>query len=218
VVNTPSIPGLINNTSRHPMIEILTFIKTAEALKRELRHSWLSDDRQESVAEHCWRLTLMAMTIAPEVNPPLDILKILKLLIIHDLPECTVGDIPVFEIDDQTKKSNKQDKERAAMVELCSKLPSATGEEFIALWEEFEAKDSPEARFAQAIDKLEAQVQHNQASFDTLLEWEKFRSFSGLEEYCKEFPVLLKFNALLQEDSRRQFVAAGANPEDYSPK
>jgi putative hydrolases of HD superfamily len=199
------------------MIEILNFIKTSEALKRELRHSWLSDGRQESVAEHCWRLTLMAMTIAPEVRPQLDILKVLKLLIVHDLPECTVGDIPVFEIDDQTKKISKQDKERAAMRELCSQLPPSTGQEFLDLWEEFEAKQSPEARFAQAIDKLEAQVQHNQASFDTLLEWEKFRSFSGLEEYCKTFPELMKLNGLLQDDSRNQFFAAGVNPESYYP-
>jgi putative hydrolase of HD superfamily len=79
------------------LLNILEIVKLGEKLKCELRHSWLSDGRQESVAEHTWRVSLMAMLLEPYLDNKLDIVKLLKMIIIHDLVEAEAKDIPAFE-------------------------------------------------------------------------------------------------------------------------
>ncbi len=76
---------------------VLELIKLGEKLKMELRHSWLSNGRRESVAEHTWRLALMAMAIEPYLPNQVNSEKLLKMIIIHDLVEAYAKDIPAFE-------------------------------------------------------------------------------------------------------------------------
>lgn len=84
------------NSSTPRLSELLKVIHLAEGLKREIRHSWLSDGRQESVAEHTWRVCLMAILLEPELCLQIDGSRTLRMIVVHDLVEIFAGDIPIF--------------------------------------------------------------------------------------------------------------------------
>src|SRR5579883_513093 len=86
---------------------MLEMLHIAENLKHEMRHSWLSNGRQESVAEHTWRVAFMVILMAPYLDQAVDIEKCLKLALLHDLAEAETGDIPVFENQQQDRKQAK---------------------------------------------------------------------------------------------------------------
>lgn len=153
---------------------ILSVAALAQQLKCTLRHSWLSNGRQESVAEHTWRMSLIALLVAPHLKVNVDITVLLKMIIVHDLVEAIAGDIPVFEVI-ATPESQifKREREAEAMRKIAAMLPQINAAEIQSLWDEFESSTSNEARVAQAIDKLEAQIQHNEASLSTWLDVEK---------------------------------------------
>lgn len=136
----------------------LAFLREAEQLKDTLRSAYTTSGRTESVAEHTWRLTLLVITFADEL-PDLDLLKLLKICILHDLGEAIDGDIPA-PLQDPT--SDKAEKERSDFLSLVDSLPESVKSEFISLWDEYENGDSPEAHAAKALDKLETILQHNQ--------------------------------------------------------
>jgi len=154
-------------TENQKLQQILDFIQTAEKLKTELRHSWTSNiRRQESVAEHTWLMSLIALLFIPEVKMKLDSLKVLKMVIIHDLVEVYAGDIPVHE--ESQRQQNKYQSEREALDKMLALLPNPSlAEEFNNLWEEFEALQSDEARFVKAMDTLEVITQHHNTSLET---------------------------------------------------
>ncbi|MFA5828145.1 MAG: HD domain-containing protein [Candidatus Shapirobacteria bacterium] len=142
------------------------FYKLAEKLKTELRHSWTSNsDRRESVAEHIWMTLLVALTLMDKVKKKVDKLRVLKMLIIHDLGEAIVGDIPSHEISQ--RQDAKPITESEGIREIVKNLSPETSSEIIALWEEFEAKQTLEAKFAYALDKLECLLQHDIADIKT---------------------------------------------------
>ncbi|MGI2036435.1 HD domain-containing protein [Rhizobium panacihumi] len=163
-------------------LALLDFFRLAERLKAELRHSWLSDGRQESVAEHTWMMALMAITLAPILEHPVDLGHVLKLIIVHDLAEAEVGDIPVFEVSD--RKNAKMEAELAAMSEIQAMLPGESGRLISSLWHEYEAATTPEARFARALDHLEVQAQHNLASLDTWEPAEHDLVYTKMDDRC----------------------------------
>ncbi len=136
----------------------LQFLKRAENLKNTLRSGNTSSGRRESTAEHSWRLALLAIVLA-DLVPGIDLLKLLKLCILHDLGEAVDGDIPAPEQVGLTQKSGK---ERADFISLTESLPLPARTEFLALWDEYEDAASEEARLAKALDKIETLVQHNQ--------------------------------------------------------
>ncbi|HSX09731.1 MAG TPA: HD domain-containing protein [Candidatus Saccharimonadales bacterium] len=144
---------------------LFEFYIQAEKLKTTMRHSWTNDsNRQESTAEHTWLLCLIAMTIFDELEVKVDQLKVLKMLIIHDLAEALIGDIPAF---DTEGRKGKKEREKVAMEQLTKNLPKKTRNEIMELFEEMEEKSTPEAKIAQAIDKFEAPLQHNIADIST---------------------------------------------------
>ncbi len=153
--------------------KILEFLHIAENLKKLTRHSWLSDGRRESVAEHTWRMSLMFLLIEPHLGVAVDSKKTLEMIIIHDIIEALVGDIPAFEQFDAETKLRKIKMETEAIDEIRRTLDNETGEKFYSLWHEFENKESNEAKVANAIDKLEVQIQHNEADVSTWLDIEK---------------------------------------------
>ena len=145
---------------------IFDFLKQAEKLKTELRHSWTSDTKRvESVAEHTWMMLLMALVLMDKVEIKLDEPKVLKMIIIHDLVEVLAGDIPSHEIS--KRQDGKQINEREALKAMTSKLEKETANEIIQLWEEFEARETPEAKFAYALDKFECLFQHDVTDIKT---------------------------------------------------
>jgi len=146
--------------------KLLKFYKQAERLKAELRHSWTSNsDRKESVTEHVWMTLLVALTLMDKVEKKIGKLKVLKMLIIHDLGEAVVGDIPSHEISQ--RQDTKQMTESEGIREIVKSLSSETSNEIIALWEEFEAKDTLEAKFAYALDKFECLLEHDISDIKT---------------------------------------------------
>ena len=136
----------------------LGFLREAERLKDTLRSAYTTSGRTESVAEHTWRLTLLAITFADEL-PDVDLLKLLKICILHDLGEAIDGDIPA---PLQSSAATKSGKERDDFISLVDPLPEQLKSEFVSLWDEYEQGNSPEARAAKALDKLETILQHNQ--------------------------------------------------------
>jgi putative hydrolases of HD superfamily len=146
--------------------QVLAFYREVEKLKTTLRHSWLNDGiRQESVAEHTWMMTLLALVLAPQLSKSLDLLKAIKMIVIHDLAEAITKDMPVWQGVKDKKEKTKQ--ERAAIFQIFAHLGETTKKDLTETWEEYEKRSSPEAIFVKAIDTLDVIVQHNVAPLST---------------------------------------------------
>jgi len=197
------------------MTRFIQFLNVAEKLKCETRHSWLSSGRHESVAEHSWRLSLMAILFAPYLSKPVDLEKCLKMAILHDLAEAEVGDIPIFETQTLEAKKRKQDLEQAAMIQICNALKDKIGDDLYTLWAEYEEKKTYEAQFINALDKIEAQLQHTEAPLSTWTEPERDMLFQEkwLRAHCRFEPSLLAFAEVVLQQGIDKLQMAG---EDIS--
>ena len=132
------------------------FIKEAEGLKSTLRTAWTAEGRQESTAEHSWRLALFAGVMCREF-PELDREKVLMMCLVHDLGERYSGDISAALRPDAGDKLNQ---EREDVQRICGFLPKGKEGEVSGLWEEYSQGITPEARFVKALDKAETIIQH----------------------------------------------------------
>lgn len=143
---------------------LLEFLRSAERLKTVTRSAYTSTGEQESVAEHTWRLTLLAMLVAPRF-PEVDLARLMKICIVHDLGEAVGGDVPAPE---QARRraagetTGKGAEERRDLLAVVEPLPPALQAELVSLWDEYEAAATPEARLAKGLDKLETILQHVQ--------------------------------------------------------
>ena len=176
---------------------VLTFLRAAERLKTVMRSGWTSDGQQESVAEHTWRLCLMAMLLYGH-TPDIDLARLLKMCLIHDLGEAIGGDVPA---PAQKAGASKADQERSDLAQLIAPLPPALRQEIVDLWDEYEAAGSPEAKVAKGLDKLETILQHNQgrnpANFDYAFNLEY-----GLR-YTAADPIMSALRQRLDEETAR---------------
>ncbi|HEY9763534.1 MAG TPA: HD domain-containing protein [Trichocoleus sp.] len=137
----------------------ITFICEIDRLKTILRQTLLMDgSRRENSAEHSWHLALMALTLAEHAPTGVDIGQAIKQLLIHDLVEIDAGDTFCY---DATANLNKAEREIEAADRLFGLLPPDQCQEIRALWEEFEAQETPTARFAAALDRIQPLL-HNQ--------------------------------------------------------
>lgn len=196
---------------------LITFIIKAEKLKTITRHSWLSDsNRQESVAEHSWMLALIAMTIFDSIDIVLDKLKVMKMVIIHDLAEAVTGDIPTFEVSE--RQSDKYENERKALETITSDLPPATSDEFMQLWLEMEANETPEAKLAQCLDKIEVLIQHQIADISTWDEGDYKVGTYHKDHYYDFHPYLREFKDQVTAEFWKKMEKEGTvelvNPTD----
>lgn len=129
------------------------FLIEVDRLKTVLRASTLAADaRRENDAEHSWHLALMVPVLAEYADEPIDVGHTIKLVVVHDLVEVYAGDTPLY---DDAARVSQVERELAAADRLFGLLPDDQAVEFRALWDEFEARKTPEARFAKAIDRLE---------------------------------------------------------------
>ena len=188
--------------SRH-LTGILDFLRRAEALKVNTRSAHTSAGQQESVAEHTWRLCLMAMVLAPSV-PEVDFARLVRICIVHDLGEAIGGDIPAPE---QARRASsggmhKADDERRDLVTLVQPLPPTLRDEIIALWDEYEAAVTPEARLAKALDKLETILQHTQGRNPPGFDY-RFNLGYG-REHTASPPVIAAMRELLDRETERR--------------
>ena len=143
--------------------ELLEILAVAEKLKCVTRHCDTSTGRRESVAEHSWRIALMAMLLKPEF-PEADMDKVTRMCLIHDLGEAFTGDIPTFD-----KSQDHEAAEKKAYDTWVRSLPGQTRDEFVELLAEMEALESLEAKIYKALDKLEAVIQHNESDIGSWL-------------------------------------------------
>ena len=136
----------------------LAFLVEADKLKQIIRRTPLVDaSRQENSAEHSWHMILTAMVVAEHVPDALDVPHAIELMAVHDLVEIDAGDTFAYDLD---AHKNKAEREEAAAARLFGLLPQDQASRFRALWEEFEAQTTPEARFANAIDRLQPFLQN----------------------------------------------------------
>ena len=157
--------------------ELLEFLAMAEKLKCNTRHSYTSSGRHESVAEHSFRLALMAYMVSDEV-PEIDTDKVIRMCLIHDLGEAITGDIPSFEKTDSDEAA-----ENSAVSGFVNQLPEYWKKQLGEMYREMNELKTPEAKLYKALDKLEAVIQHNEADISTWLPLEYDLQLTyGIEE------------------------------------
>ena len=144
--------------------EFLDILHVAERLKDTTRHCTSSHGRPESVAEHSWRASLMALLLRSEF-PELDMDKVVDMCLIHDLGECFTGDIPAF-----VKTETDRETEDSLLAQWVAALPEPPRSRLAALYAEMDALQTKEAKLYKAIDKLEAVIQHNESPLSTWTE------------------------------------------------
>ena len=181
--------------------QMMDFLHIAERLKDNIRHCTTSKRRVESVAEHSWRVSLMAMMLVHEIKD-VDFYKILQMCILHDLGESITGDIPTFwKTEEHTKI------EEMAVFDLLKKLPENLQNDWKALFLEMDAQQTKEAKIYKALDKLEAVIQHNESPLDTWLplEYELNQTY-GKEEAETAHPFLAELRQLAIEDTKQKLI------------
>ena len=192
---------------------ILNVLHLAERLKFELRHSYTSSGRQESVAEHTWRMSLMAVLIEPLLKQKVDTARLLKMIILHDLVEAEAKDISALDVLRNPEiKLQKEEKERQAIQNLRRILKDTNGQEIYDLFYEFESKETYEAKVANALDKLEVQLQHNHADFSTWEEIEYDMSYM-IDKHVLFDETLFELKRQIENEAEQKMKNAGVNTD-----
>lgn len=147
---------MIERTDR--LGEQLRFIVEIDALKRVLRQTRVqAEERRENSAEHSWHLALMAVVLGEHGPAGVEVGRVVRMALVHDLVEIDAGDAFCY---DATANLGKEDRERAAARRIFGMLPAEQGAELLGLWEEFEAMETPESRYANALDRLQPLLQN----------------------------------------------------------
>lgn len=175
--------------------ELLDILHIAEKLKNTTRHSYTSDGRHESVAEHTFRTALMVYFIKDEY-PEADIDKVIKMCLIHDLGEAFTGDIPAFK-----KTRADEETEKQMLFDWLKSLPKPYNTEMLALYEEMIERKTLEAKIFKALDGLEAIIQHNEADLSTWSDNEFELNLIYGEDKCTFSPYLSELRKILKEES-----------------
>ena len=185
--------------------EYLAIVHCIAGLKERTRHAWMKSGRQESVAEHSWRMALMAYFLRDEF-PTVDLTRVLLMALLHDAGEVFTGDIPTFE---------KTDADRAREHELRNEwidaLPAPYASEVRSLFAEMDTMETEEAKIVKALDRMEAVITHNEGDPATWLplEYDLQRTY-GVEEAAFT-PVLKELRAEVNREVDE--VIAGLNKE-----
>lgn len=184
--------------------QLITLMAVIEKLKCNTRHSWTSTGRHESVAEHCWRLTVLALLVMGEF-PDMDAQKVLTMCLIHDFGEAITGDIPSF---DKTKEHEAN--EEQAITQLLALLPPDMAKNYQALFDEMAALQTPEARLVKALDKLEVLLAHNEAPLSTWIPKEYTLNLSYGQENVAFSNYLTALREEIRKDSEKKIQGAEA--------
>ena len=165
---------------------LLEALTVAERLKDTTRHCYTKNGRHESVAEHSWMMTLMAFFMRDEF-PEIDMEKVIKMCIIHDLGEVFTGDVPTF-----LKNEGHEQTEEEMLSRWVYTLPENYANEMHALYDEMAKRETVEAKVFKAIDSLEALIQHNISDLATWIprEYELNKTYAddkvAFSDYLKE--------------------------------
>ena len=178
--------------------ELLEILSVAEKLKCSTRHCYASNGRHESVAEHSWRLALMAMLLSGEEEfQAVDMNKVIRMCLIHDLGEAFTGDIPAF-----LKKNEDAQAEDQLLEQWVDGFPEVQKQEFQELLKEMGAQETREARIYKALDKLEAIIQHNESDISTWIP----REYELNMTYCDDRVGFSAYLSSLREEIRQDTI------------
>ena len=180
---------------------LLNALHLAERLKDATRHCYTSGGRHESVAEHSWRLALMAYWLRDEF-PTLDMDRVLRMCLIHDLGEAFTGDIPTFE-----KSQADERREETLLFAWVDSLPAPFRDEMAALYREMAARETPEAKLYKALDNLEAVIQHNESDLATWSENEFALNLVYGYDKAAWSPVLLALRDAVRTETEEKIEA-----------
>lgn len=172
---------------------LLDALSIAERLKDTTRHCYTRNGRHESVAEHSWMMTLMAFFLKDEL-PDVDMDKVIRMCIIHDLGEAFTGDIPTFE-----KTAAHESTEEDLLSRWVSSLPEATAHEMRSLYTEMNDLQTLEAKTYKAIDGLEALIQHNISDLSTWIP----REYDLNKTYADDKVAFSSYLTALREEIRK---------------
>jgi 5'-deoxynucleotidase YfbR-like HD superfamily hydrolase len=129
---------------------VIAFALELDKLKAILRRTKPTGlDRYENSAEHSWQVSVLALAMAPYAEPPVDPVRVVELLLVHDVPEIDAGDTIIY-----ARGADTREGERHAAARVFGLLPEPQGSRFLCRWEEFEARETPDSRFAYAMDRL----------------------------------------------------------------
>ena len=183
---------------------VLEFVRNAERLKTVTRSAYTTTGEVESVAEHSWRVALMAMLLASEF-PDVDGARVLRMCVVHDLGEAIGGDVPAPEQARRRESGESEGKsaaERRDLLTLLEPLPAALQDDIVSLWDEYEAAQTREARLAKALDKLETILQHTQGKNPSAFDY-RFNLGYG-REYTESPPLIAAIRGMLDEATERR--------------
>jgi len=177
------------------LLKQVAFIHEIDKVKYILRKTKLfKSERNENDAEHSWHLAIMAIILAEYANEPVDILKVVKMLLIHDVVEIDAGDIFLY---DTTVSHTNTEAELKAAKRIFGLLPAEQAADLMAIWEEFESGETMEAKFARAMDRLEPLLQNISNGGGT---WKEFGV--SYEKVLEKKSVIQKGSDLLWEFAR----------------
>lgn len=151
------------------LLKQIAFIKEIDKIKYIQRRTKLfHSDRNENDAEHSWHLAMMALVLSEYSDAKIDVLKVVKMVLIHDIVEIDAGDTFIY---DQNKNHTNTDEELVAAERIFGLLPQKQAQEFIEIWKEFEDGISNEAKFAKSMDRLEPLLQNTSNNGGTWKEY-----------------------------------------------
>ncbi len=174
---------------------LIDFLRVMERLKDAPRHCWTTGGRRESVAEHSWRVALMAMLVVDEF-PEADIDKVIRMCLVHDIGEAVTGDIPTFVKTDADRAVEGKEVEA-----LIGGLPAPWPETLGALFDEMEAQQTLEAKLYKALDRMEAIQSHNESDPATWLPLEYELNLTYGEANAAFHPYLKKLRAEMRRET-----------------
>ena len=180
--------------------ELLDILRVAERLKCSTRHCYTTSGRRESVAEHSWRIAMMAMLLSGEKEfQDADMDKVIRMCLIHDLGEAFTGDVPTFE-----KTETDEEKEEVLYAEWVESFPKVQKLEFQSLLAEMAEQRTVEAKIYKALDKLEAVIQHDESDISTWIPLEYELQLSYGKEQVQFSPYLREFKKAVDEWTREK--------------
>ena len=197
------------------LLNQIEFIREIDKLKYIFRKTKLiNSDRPENDAEHSWHLAMMAIVLAGHANEPIDLEKVMKMVLIHDIVEIDSGDVFAY---DTTKSHDNFDEELKAARRIFGILPEEQAEEFINLWIEFEEMKTPESKFARALDRLEPLLQNASNNGGTWREFDvKYDKVIEKKKAIKDgSEELWKFaKQLIDESVEKGILSSPLTPKD----
>ncbi len=180
--------------------ELLAVLSRAAKLKTTPRHCWTEADRRESVADHSWRIALMAMLMSGvEEFRDVDMDRVIRMCLIHDLGEAFTGDIPTF-----VKSEAEAEKEDGIFQNWVRSFPEPQRTEWTGLLAEMDQQQTVESRIYKSLDKLEALISHNESDISTWLSLEYELQFTYGRDNVRFSPYLTALKAAIDDWSQRK--------------